>query len=89
MKREQIGKFTIPFGMVDKHPEKVAAIFAMLKLVPVRAENMFHSREIEYIAISERFPEISRNEVVPLYILTITSDNKGWPQTVQVDRVKA
>jgi len=82
----QIGKFEISLRFAVDFPEKLASVFAMLKLVPVRAEVLFHKDCIEYVAISERFEEVPKGCIPPEYELEVESDDNGWPSAVIVKK---
>ncbi len=82
MNDKNLGRFKLDEKMVRDDPEKVAAVFALLKCVPVRAEMLFAERCIEYTAIAERFAEVSVGDMIPEYMLTVESDGMGWPSTV-------
>ena len=85
MNSNQLGKISISRKLIVDYPEKVASIFAMLKLVSVRAEVMFYDY-IEYIAISERFEEVPVGCDIPEYRLEIQSDGNGWPSAIIVQK---
>lgn len=79
MNDRQIGKIEVDEEFIRDHPGKIAEVFALLKLVPVRAELMFRNRSIEYYALSDQFDEIPEWEVVPGYKIEVEFDHKSWP----------
>ena len=83
MNRHNLGRFTLPAIMVDNRPEEVAQVFALLKCVPIRCENMAYNRSFDYMAISERFDEIKPGMEIPWYQLEITA-NDGQVESVEV-----
>lgn len=84
MNNKNLGRFKISEQIVRDYPEKVAAVFAILKCVPVRAEMLFAEQIIWYTAISERFAEVPMGNLIPEYTLTVESDGAGWPSCVIV-----
>ena len=85
MKSNQLGTFQISVDMVDHHPEQVAEVFTFMKLVPVRAEQLFANQCIEYTAISELFLEANRAAVIPEYKLIVHTD----PETGKITSIEA
>ena len=57
MKSRRIGAFSIWRRLIDENPEEARAL--MGQCIILRAEMMLHTDCIEYIAISEQFPEIN------------------------------
>lgn len=87
MNNKQLGKLVVTLDMFHGKLDQVAAIFAMLKLIPVRAETLYFEQRISYTAISERFDEVPDGERIPEYKLTISADKNGWPNEVKVTKV--
>lgn len=77
MNKRNVGKFSVSCEFIFQDAEKMAAIFSLLKIIPVRAEYMFHNETIEYIAISDKFEEVPEGNPVPEYTLTILTDKAG------------
>ena len=69
--RHRLGIFTIASDWLDKHPEEVLECFAAHGILPVRAEMLFHSREIEYIAVAKSFDELTPYATPPRYELVV------------------
>ncbi len=88
MNYRNLGRFKIDEEMVRNEPEKVAAVFAMMKCVPVRAEMLFAEQRIEYVAIAERFAKVPAFSIPPEYTLRIEWDGAGWPSGVIVENAK-
>ena len=78
MTNKNIGIFEIYEGMIRNEPERVAEVFAFMKLVPVRAEMLFAHRVIEYTGLSVVFPELANtNCKIPKYELKIRRSEAG------------
>lgn len=77
MNDRQLGRFSIPEAMLRRNPDEVAQIFGLLKIVPVRAEDLFHGCEIEYFAIGEQFEEVPIGRVIPKYVIEVEKDDEG------------
>lgn len=88
MNIRQLGKFFIDRQWVKEEPEKVAEVFAMLKLVPLRCDGFFGRDRVEYIGISERFTEIQQGMIIPEYTLKITQSEAGNIELVEVEKDK-
>lgn len=84
MTNRNIGKFRLDANFIHNQPKRVAEVFAIMKCVPVRAEMLFYSDEIEYWAISERFAEIPKGQMVPEYLLQITQNESGQVELVEI-----
>ena len=87
MNGKNLGRFKLVERWVRNEPEKVAAVFAILKCVPVRAEMLFAELMIEYTAIAERFAEVPTGGLIPEYTITVESDGAGWPSRVIVQNI--
>lgn len=87
MNNRNLGRFSITRELVDTDPEKVSQIFTLLKLVPVRVEMMYPDK-FDYIAISERFPEVKLGEMIPEYTLKITISEAGNIELVEINPVE-
>jgi len=69
-----LGCFGITPGAID---DCVPEVFAILKLVPVRVEFLYHSQRFEYIAVSEYFDPVPFGMEIPRYELLISRDKHG------------
>jgi hypothetical protein len=87
MNNRKLGRTRISCKMIDHEPERVAEVFALLKFVPVRAECLHYLNEIEYVAISERFENVPFGQIVPEYKLTISQDEDGRVNLVEVEQI--
>lgn len=87
MNNRNLGRFSITRELVDTDPEKVSQVFTLLKLVPVRVE-MIYPGKFNYIAISERFPEVEFGKMIPEYTLKITESKAGNIELVEVNPVE-
>ena len=61
----RLGSFEITRDLIETGDTTVMRV--MGKCIVVRAEYMFHTNSIEYIAYSEWFRSLSEGEVVPKY----------------------
>lgn len=84
MNYRQIARFSIDDRKVRHNPDEIAQIFSLLKLVPVRAEAMFHKWSIDYVAVSERFSHVTEGEVPPEVEFVVTKDSTGNVTEVEV-----
>ena len=84
MKSNQLGKFKISEELVRRDPDQIFEAFQIIRAVPVRAERLFAERAIEYVAICERFAEISPDTVCPDYNIRITVDKFGHVELIEV-----
>lgn len=88
MNDKQIGQFKIEADFIHRQPDKVAAIFALMKCVPVRAEMLWAEHRIAYTAVAEPFAVLADGQRIPEYELTISCDDKDWPVAVKVEAIK-
>lgn len=84
MTDRNLGRFTMDANFIHSEPHRVAEVFALLKLVPVRCEFLFYMDKAEYVAISERFKEVPVGMWIPEYELRISQDDDGRVNTVEV-----
>jgi len=84
MNSRNLGRFSIDAGKIKANPNKIADMFAILQIVPVRAEYLFESDEIEYTAIGVRFKEIPKAMRVPRYKLKVTKTEAGNIESIEV-----
>ena len=87
MNERNIGRFRVSTELIREEPEKIAFVFAQLKIVTMRAEALWATNEIDYVAISERFAEIPASVEPPYYDIIIESDSVGWPETIEVREI--
>lgn len=85
MNDRNLGFFTIDIDRVRNNPEEVAEMFSTLKIVPVKAEMRMDLHAIEYLAIGERFKEISKGQAAPRYELKITKSPAGNIESIEVE----
>jgi len=83
MNKRNLGRFELPFKMLDNEPERAEEIFRLLKAVPVEAYAHLYQSAVKYIAISERFREVAKGEDVPRYRLILTQGEDGSIDTVE------
>jgi hypothetical protein len=65
MRDTRIGKFSIPLDQINDTPKVALAILA--GCIVVRAESMWHSNQIEYIAVNDAFDVVPVGNVPPRY----------------------
>jgi hypothetical protein len=68
------GKFTIARYIIDLHPD--IALECLSGMIVVRAEMLYCSDMIEYVALSELFEFTDRHAIVPEYKLKFNSETK-------------
>ena len=83
---KKIGKFRIDARFVRREPERVFEAFKIMKFVPVRAEHLFCSEEIEYMGMADRFEEIAQGEQVPEYKIIIAQSDAGNVELVEFEK---
>jgi hypothetical protein len=84
MNENNIGRFGLACRLVQKDPDNAAKLFAALKFVPVRAEIVDFGGQIDYVGLSDRFRELTENEVAPYYIINFAISDTG----VEITEVK-
>lgn len=84
MTNKNLGRFRIDSRFIHEQPERVAEVFKIMKCVPVRAEMIYYSNEIEYMAISELFPELEYGKMIPDYTLKIIQNESGSVESVNI-----
>lgn len=84
MNSRQIGTFYIDSNMVDKYPEEVGELLALLNFVPVRCEYLYALNQFQYVGISNRFKELPFGTYVPEYIVNVTRSKGGNIELVEV-----
>lgn len=65
----QIGKFKIDDDDIKNHPDIVRRI--LFHTIIVRAEYMFYSNQIEYVAYSKKFDKVPIGEEPPEYDIQV------------------
>jgi len=75
MNNRRLGRIRISIEMIDHALKDIVDIFAIMKLVPVRAEFIYCSNEVEYIAISDRFEIVPEGHIIPEYAVDVTYEN--------------
>jgi hypothetical protein len=69
------GKFEIDANLIDRAPK---AVLAILKgCIVTRAEHMFHSQRIEYVARGEHFDAVPWCEELPWYDVEVKDLKPG------------
>lgn len=70
--KNRLGKFYIDKDLIENNFEEVQKI--MSKVVVVRAEMLYQSNSIEYMAISKDFDEVSEGKEIPTYKVKVSQD---------------
>ena len=89
MTKYNIGIFRMDAKAIRENPDRIAAIFSLLKVVIVKAELLFSSDTVEYVGISPFFRERTDYYDAPCYLIITVNDSEGWPVTVEAREVKA
>lgn len=84
MTSRNLGTFEISRPLIERDPEKVAEMLALMKFVPVRVEALFAQDSIEYTGISLKFPVVRANRKIPRYHLRITESKAGNIELVEI-----
>ena len=74
MNSQQLGRFTIAEEFVRGYPDIVAKALQDMNFVPVRAEMIFYSGDIELDGISNRFNHLPKGLMIPEYRVEIFSN---------------
>ena len=75
MRKRRIGRFIVGHDTFRVNWRALLALFA--KVVPVRAESLFHVDGIEYLALCEDFEEVGAQEQPPFYDITYRTAPDG------------
>lgn len=70
MRQRRIGRFEISTNLIDDEPHAVQE--ALRDMIIVRAEQMYDTMSIEYMAISDKFEELALGHRAPRYIARLT-----------------
>jgi hypothetical protein len=81
------GRFSITRMILLQQPEVLLAV--MSHMLIVRAESMFDSDKIEYIAYSNLFDTISESEPTPSYTIIIAETKDGPKVTAERHGLKS
>lgn len=65
-----LGRFTLPLRWIEDGRAKDV----LRDMIVVRAEMLYHTQAIEYVAMSDWFAPIPEGEVVPVYVFTMRDD---------------
>ena len=84
MNRQTVGKFRIGWAYLEHIPQRVAEVFAFLKIIPISIEASWHTHDIEYLAMGDCFPEKEENEHPPVYVFEIEQNKDGTVKKVEV-----
>ena len=74
MNGRKLGNFRVPLGLVQTIPDRVAQLFALLEVVPVRAGVIYAYNAIEYTAIAPGFAFVPESVVASDYVIVVTND---------------
>lgn len=86
-RNNRVGRFALPFDEIEHQTPFARAILD--KVFIVRAEAIYHAKEISYIAYSDLFHEIQIGMAPPDYLWTATHDQDGKIVDLKADLMKA
>lgn len=69
----RVGSFMIDVDFIKNRPHVVQ--FIMSKVIPIRIVPHMSFGLMEYMAISEEFDELEKNEIIPTYTIDIHNDD--------------
>lgn len=72
------GRFTVPARWVHEFRTELKRVMGLC--IVFRAEHLFHSDEIEYLAASEHFRPVPLGEMMPEYRWHFTDDGDVWAE---------
>lgn len=87
----RFGRFSMPLEVIENrenHPERNQYIVIMSACWIVRAETMYISNSIEYIAQSNWFRPLEQGERTPYYVWRTEEDELGQVKIVKAIEVK-
>lgn len=88
MSDRTIGSFRVGELLIRDNPHLIARVFSMMDLVVVRAEHLFASRVIEYVALSSMFGHVDDFREPPLYDVRVSTVDGMSISEVQCDVVE-
>lgn len=65
MNKRQLGKFRISVKQIEDSNPNLWKIFS--SVIPIRAESMYHTDCIEYVALSHSFSPVGLGHIIPWY----------------------
>ena len=71
----KVGAFTIQCDLIDDEPDMVRRVLS--GCIVVRAETIYHTKEIAYVAIAEHFEDVPTGCQVPEYDILISKGENG------------
>ena len=71
MNSRQLGRIRISHVLLREDPDIAAKMFGLMNFVPVNVSMSFSSDVMEYTGISDRFDEIEKWAVPPVYSIEI------------------
>ena len=83
----QIGSFSVPIDLINQHPKRVSAIFALMECVVVQAEARHGQGVIEYVALSPLFAPVNFVSAPPRYALLVEDGADGNPVNVTAEPI--
>ena len=73
MKRENLGIFYVDLGVIQDNPQLIADMFQTVSMIIVRAEMMFSSNAIEYMAMCDQFALVAPGCSPPRYEVQLST----------------
>ena len=87
MSWENKGVLEVSLDIIRDSPALVARIFADIRLVVIRAENLYERNTVRYQALSPHFELCHRHGVAPIYTINITRDEYNAISDIEVVKV--
>ena len=82
------GLVKITKDLLDDMPIKVIKmLFSNFYPISIDSNFLYISNAIHFYGYSEHFEEIEEETVIPEYIITIHSDDKGIPKSIEFDKI--
>lgn len=71
--QRRIGKFSISRRLIEDAPD--TCLLVMAKVIVIRAEMLFESNSVEYVALSQLFDEVPQDCESPTYRVMVNLDD--------------
>ena len=75
MDKRNLGRFSVSTDFIEGFPDDAAAVFAFMRIVPLRVERRVDTCNYDYLAYCEAFDALDAGEAAPFYTLEI--EKKG------------
>ena len=85
--KQKKGWVSFSKGLLDDMPIELAKmIFSNFYPLSIDNDMLYLNGIIKFYGYSEHFEEIKEATVIPEYIITIHSDDKGIPKSIEFDK---